>query len=101
MTEAKVRDAAEKHAAAVVAGDVESLLADLDPSLHDQVAGMSALMPEGLSAAELLSVSADAAGTTTETKYVGRDASLTVRATWEQRGDRYIVIAAQPVQEGE
>ncbi|MGW5515071.1 hypothetical protein [Nocardia africana] len=98
MSEAKLRETAEKHAAAVIAGDVESVLADLDPTLHEHVPAMVAAMPESLAKAELCSLGAHAAGGTTDTRYIGRTGSVVVRATWELRGDRYVVTAAQPVE---
>jgi hypothetical protein len=97
VTAARLREAAEKHAAAVIAGDVDSVLADLDPTLHDQIPQMVALMPEGLSDAELVSFTADTPSATTETRYRGATEGIVVRATWELRGDRYVITAAQPL----
>lgn len=97
MSEVRLRETAEKHAAAVIAGDVDSVLSDLDPSLHEQIPAMVAAMPRNLSRAELSSLTAEATAGTTETRYVGSSGSIVVRATWELRGDRYVVTAAAPV----
>ncbi|MEU0468099.1 MULTISPECIES: hypothetical protein [unclassified Amycolatopsis] len=87
----------EEHAAAVVAGHVEKFTRDLDPSLHERIPAVAALLPQPLRSFEIVGLSSTGDTGTSQTRYVGGSGSVTIRASWQRRGDRFVVVDAAPV----
>ena len=95
MSEKHLREFAEKHADAVVRGDMTAVEADFADDLRPQLPTLAQALPHPVRSAEVLSVDADVDPGVVHIKYVGDGSELTVRSEWTHAG-RPRISAASP-----
>ncbi len=78
MDEAAVRQAAQSHGDATVAGDLRTAAQDLTPEAMAQAGGVMKQMPDPLEGAEVSSVEMDGDEAVVSIVYSGGDAAATV-----------------------
>lgn len=98
MDEAVVRQHAEEHAKSVERGDLAAVASDLVPELHDQLPAIASQLPNPTKTAQVLSVAAADDHAFVEIRYTGDDRTVTFRSRWEERGDRPLIVGAEPVE---
>lgn len=83
MDENDVRNEAERHANATVAGDFKTAGSSLTEAAMAQAGGVMKAMPGKLTACEVTTVDAGAEGSfAADIRYTGENGSVTVRSTW-------------------
>ena len=85
MDEAVVRERAQAHGDAVVAGDLRSAGADLDKAAMAKAGEVMPQLPKPLSAAEIVSVSSSDDQMTVEIAYKGDADTVKVASVWAER----------------
>ena len=96
MDEQTVRPYAEAHGAAVVAGDMAHVLADIDPDLHPHMGPVVDALPKPTTGAEVVSVEPGDQAAVVLIRYSGADSETVVRSVWEDRGGRPLIVEAVP-----
>jgi hypothetical protein len=92
MDENTVRDQAEAHGRATVAGDLDTAGKDLT---KDAMAGAGAVMkamPDPLTSSEVDSIEATDQGYMVKIRYAGNDSSITVRSRWVEQDGRPRIV---------
>jgi hypothetical protein len=98
MNESIVRRSALEHAEAVRTLNLERAAEDLAPELHAQITAMAGLLPTAMTGAELESLDCHQDHAESVTRYIGSDASIRIRARWEDRGaGRPQIVEAAPL----
>ena len=86
----------EKHAVAVEHGDMDAVVADFSKDLRPQVPQIAQVLPQPVTAAEVLSVEvADAEGVAL-IRYSGDTGEVTIRSRWREEDGRPVIVAAEP-----
>jgi hypothetical protein len=85
MDEALVRQHAEAHGQATVAGDLKKAGGDLDKSAYGAAGEVMKQMPADLSGSEVTGVSAEADEWVVTIRYTGATDSATVQSRWGER----------------
>lgn len=92
MDESTVREHAEIHAKATVAGDLKTAGSALTKEAMAQAPGVMKAMPATLGSCEVTSVQADGSEVVAQIRYAGGDEEATVESRWaEQDGTPKIV----------
>ena len=86
---------AEAHAKAIASGDFDTALQDFSADLAPQVPSMVPLLPEGLNAAEVLSIEPRGSDYLMRIRYDGSAASATVETVWREDGGRPKIVDAK------
>jgi hypothetical protein len=86
---------AEVHAKAIAAGDFETALQDFTAELAAKVPSMVPLLPEGLNAAEVLSIEPQGDDHVIRIRYDGSTTSATVESLWREEGGRPKIVDAK------
>lgn len=92
MDENVVRQHAEAHGKATVAGDLKTAGGDLTPEAMAQAGAVMGQMPKQPTAAEILRVEADGENCIAEILYKGDDKEATVRSVWADRDGRPKIV---------
>lgn len=82
MDTTAVRNEAERHANATVAGDFKTAGASLTETAMGQAGGVMKAMPGKLTACEIASVTEEGGGCVVDIRYTGENGDVTVRSTW-------------------
>ena len=83
MDTTEVRNEAERHANATVAGDFKTAGASLTETAMGQAGGVMKAMPGKLTACEIASVTeGDDGSCLVDIRYTGENGDVTVRSTW-------------------
>jgi hypothetical protein len=82
MDESAVRDAAQSHGDATVAGDLRAAGKDLTPAAMAQAGGVMKQMPQNLDGAEVAAVQLEGDEAVVTIKYSGGGDSATVLSRW-------------------
>jgi hypothetical protein len=98
MDAAKTRNYVNAHADAIARGDLDAAAADLSEELRPQADEFAQLLPQRVVSAEVLSVEVGRDEAVSLIRFVGTDAEVTVRGRWQDRGDRPLMVGAEPVQ---
>jgi hypothetical protein len=85
MDEALVRQHAETHGQATVAGDLKKAGGDLDKSAYGPAGEVMKQMPADLSGSEVTGVSAEGEEWVVTIRYTGATDSATVQSRWADR----------------
>lgn len=85
MDESEVRQRAQAHADAVVAGDLRAAGADLDKAAMTAAGEVMPKLPKPLSGADIVAVSSDEDRATVEIAYKGEDRTVKVASVWAER----------------
>lgn len=86
----------QAHADAVARGDMDAVMADLAEELHPQAPQLAQLLPQPVTRAEVVSVEVGDQESVSLIRYSGADTEVTIRARWQDRGDRPVIVAAEP-----
>jgi hypothetical protein len=97
MDDAKTRTYVAAHADAVARGDMDAVVADLSEELRPQADEIARLLPLPVDSAEVLSVEVGPDEAISLIRYAGTDAVVMIRARWQDRGDRPLIVGAEPV----
>ena len=92
MDETAVRDKAQAHGDATVAGDLRTAGADLTKEAMAQAGGVMAKMPKPLTAAEIRDVTSDGDAFLARIAYLGEDSEAIVVSRWEERDGRPKIV---------
>lgn len=90
-----INQLAEVHAKAIAAGDFETALQDFSAELAPKVPSMVPLLPEGLNAAEVLSIEPQGDDHVIRIRYDGSTTSATVESLWREDGGRPRIVDAK------
>ncbi len=92
MDETTVRESANAHAQAIVAGDLGRAGSALSPEAMESAGAVMKSMPRPVTAAEVVSVEADGDAMVCKIHYSGADSEATVASRWqEMNGEPKIV----------
>ena len=96
MDEAKTRDHIQAHADAVVAGDMDTVIADLSEELRPQAPELAKVLPMPVTEAEVVSLDVGDAESTATIRYAG-DGEVTLRSTWQGEDPHPVIVHVEPV----
>ena len=85
MDEAMVRQRAEAHGQATVAGDLKAAGSDLDKSAYGAAGEVMKKMPADLASSEVTDVRAEGDDCVVSIRYSGATDSATVESRWSER----------------
>ncbi len=92
MDEGTVREHAEAHGAALVAGDLRTAGSDLTPEMQALAPKVMAQFPKKVTAAEVVSVEVTGDESVVQARYSGDDAEVTVESRWAERDGRPKIV---------
>jgi hypothetical protein len=92
MDEKAVREHAQGHLDALIAGDVGRALEDLSAELRSQPGELMAMLPLPLTSAEIESVDKAGAGYTAVLHLVGETDETRLETRWKERDDRPTIV---------
>ena len=96
MDEATTRDQIQKHADAVVRGDMDAILADFCEELRPQAPQIAQSLPQPVTKAEVLSVDVGDPVSQAMIRYTGSSGAVTIRSNWQDEGGRPVIVHAEP-----
>jgi hypothetical protein len=92
MDEAKVREHAEAHGQAVVAGDLRKAGSDLTKSGMAAAGDVNPKLPRPVTGAEVLSVDASGDEFVATIRYTGEGSEATVESRWADQDGRPMIV---------
>ena len=99
IDEQAVRDHAQSHLDALVAGDVDRALEDLSKELRANLGELMALLPLPLASGEIESVDRAGSGFTSILHLVGETSETRLETRWKDRDGRPTIVEASHVAE--
>lgn len=96
MDDAITRDHVQAHADAVARGDMDAVVADLAEELRPQASELARLLPQPVASAEVVNVDVGDDGAVSLIRYAGAGTGVTIRARWQDRGGRPVIVGAEP-----
>jgi hypothetical protein len=97
MDDAATRDHIQKHADAVVSGDMDTLAADFSDELRPQLSQLARALPRPVTNAEVLSVEIGDPVTVAMIQYSGESDDVTIRSHWQDLGGAHpVIVKAEP-----
>lgn len=98
MDETELRRNAERHSAAVVAGELDRVVSDLADEALEKVFTLAALLPRMLISADVVRIESNAFCGVADCRYRGRDGDeVTIRSMWVNRDGRALIVDMVPV----
>ena len=91
MDESTVKQHAEAHGNAVVAGDLRTAGSDLTPEAASQAPTVMGKLPRPTTGAEILKVESAGEDAVVHILYKGADSEATVISTWAERDGRPMI----------
>jgi hypothetical protein len=92
------RETAERHGGFVVAGNMQSVMADFaSPEALQAFAAQGKTPPRPTTAYEIVNQSGSDTNPVFDIKYSNDHESLTVRSTWGKQGDEWKIVSADAV----
>jgi hypothetical protein len=91
MDEATIREHAERHGNAVVAGDMRTAGADLTPEAQAQAPGVMKNFPADTNRASILRIKQEDDAFDVYISYEGSETDLIVVSRWEERDGRPMI----------
>jgi hypothetical protein len=98
MDEASTKDTIQRHAAAVEAGDWDTVIGDLSPELQAQAEQIVKSLPQPVTSAKVLSVEVGNEETVAQINYAGDASELTIQSHWREVDGRPTIVQAGPVE---
>ena len=95
MDEATTRDHVQKHADAVVQGDMDAVTADFAEELRPQLPQIARALPQPVTKAEVLSVDIGDPSVAM-IRYSGSSGGVTIRSEWQDEGGRPVIVRVEP-----
>lgn len=96
MDETTIRDHVQKHAEAVVRGDMDAVMADFSVALRPQVPEIARGLPRPVTEAEVLSVEIGDPVSVGMIRYSNTSEGVTIRSEWQDEGGRPVIVHAEP-----
>lgn len=96
MDAAVTRDHVQAHADAVARGDMDAVVADLADELRPQAPQLAQLLPQPVASATVVNVDVGDHESVSLIRYAGTDTEVTIRARWQDRGGRPLIVAVEP-----
>ena len=97
MDEAKVREHAEAHGQAVVAGDLNKAGQDLTKEGMKAAGNVMPKLPRPVTSAEVVGIEESGSDTVVLIRYAGEDSEATVRSQWADRDGRPMIVDMEVV----
>ena len=97
MDETTIRDHIQKHADAVVRGDMDAVVADFSEELRPQVPQIAQGLPRPVTEAEVVSVDIGNPVSVAMIRYSGSSGGVTIRSDWQDEGGRPVIVHVEPV----
>ncbi|CAN5644604.1 hypothetical protein BH20CHL7_BH20CHL7_12080 [soil metagenome] len=98
MDEQAVRDHAQAHLDALLAGDIDRAIQDLSRELHRNLGEVMAMLPLPLTAADIESVTMGGSSYTAVLHLVGETEESRLETRWKERDGRPTIIEASHLQ---
>jgi hypothetical protein len=96
MDDQQTRDHINQHADAVVRGDMGAVVADFTASMHPHIPQIAQVLPQPVTAAEVLSVDVGDTESVAMICYSGDAGDVTIRSRWQDEGGRPVIVHAEP-----
>lgn len=97
MDETTIRDHIQKHADAVVRGDMDMVAADCSDELRPNLPELAKALPLPVTSAEVVSVDVGDPTSVAIIRYSGGSSALTIRSEWQDLGgDHPVMVNAAP-----
>ncbi len=96
MDETTVRESANAHAQAIVAGDLNRAASDLSAEAMESAGAVMKSMPRPVTGAEVLSAESDGDAMVCSIRYSGDESEATVASRWQERERRVEDRPAHP-----
>jgi hypothetical protein len=97
MDDAATRDHIQKHADAVVRGDMDTVAADFSDELRPQLPQLARELPQPVTSAEVLSVVIGKPVSVAMIRYSGERDAVTIRSHWQDLGGAHpVIVYAEP-----
>jgi phosphoglycolate phosphatase-like HAD superfamily hydrolase len=98
MDQAQTRDHIHEHADAVVARDMDAILADFSEDLRRGVPQIvQDVLPQPVTTAEVLNIDVGDSEAVALIRCSGDPGEVTVRSRWQEQADRPVIVHAEPV----
>ena len=101
MDEHAVREHAQEHLDALLAGDVDRAIQDLSRELRSNLGEIMAMLPLPLTAADIESVDKTASGYKAILHLLGETTEMRVETRWKERDGRPTIVEESHLTEGE
>lgn len=98
MDDQQTRDHIDQHAAAVVRGDMDAIVADFAEDLRPQVPQIAQALPQPVTGADVLSVDVGETESVAMIRYSGASGDVTIRSRWQDQGGRPVIVHAEPAE---
>lgn len=92
MDEKTVREKAEAHGRATVAGDLKTAGRDLDPSAYAAAGEVMEKLPDDLTGCEVTSIQDTGDRSAVTIRYTGSGGSADVESTWAERDGEVKIV---------
>jgi hypothetical protein len=96
MDEQRTHDQVEKHADAVVRGDMDAVVADFTEGLRPHVGEIAQALPQPVTSAKVLSLEVGESESIAMIRYSGDSSEVTIRSRWQDEGGRAVIVHAEP-----
>lgn len=97
MDEVTTREHIQKHADAVVRGDMDTVAADCTDELRPHLPALVKMLPQPVTSAEVLSLEVGDPTAVAVIRYSGEDNAVTIREDWQDLGgDHPVMINVAP-----
>jgi hypothetical protein len=97
MDEAGMKDTIQRHAAAVEAGDWDTVIGDLSKELQAHAATIAQTLPQPVTSAKVSSVEVGDDETVAQIHYAGETSEVTIQSHWRDVDGRPAIVQAGPV----
>ena len=97
MDEAGTKDTIQRHAAAVEAGDWDTVIGDLSKELQAHAATIAQTLPQPVTSAKVVSVEVGGDETVAQINYAGDTSEVTIQSHWRDVDGRPTIVQAGPV----
>jgi hypothetical protein len=95
MDDQQTRDQIEKHADAVVSGDMDTAVADFTEDVRPHVGHIGRALPRPVTSAEILSIDEGDDETVATIRYSGDSSEVTIRSHWQDQDGRPMIVRAE------
>jgi hypothetical protein len=97
VDEARTRKQIEDHAAAVEAGDMDTVIGDFSEELRPQAPEIAKTLPQPVTNAEVLSIDMGDDEAVARIKYSNDDTEQTIQTRWQERDGQPQIVHGEPV----
>jgi hypothetical protein len=97
VDEARTRKQIEDHAAAVEAGDMDTVIGDFSEELRPQAPEIAKTLPQPVTKAEVLSIEIDGDAAVAQIRYSNDDAAQTIQTRWQEQDGQPVIVHGEPI----